>query len=198
MRAASYLLLGIALILLQGTVFRFTRGLFDATLFGFPLGNWLSGATPNLVLPLVVYLGIHETSMSRGALQAFGLGWALDLLGGGPAFLFRFTMVLIWWLARIASSRVSTQSTVMRLPLAFVSSLVESAVVLTLLTIFGADSRRPLELSSQVLPRAITTTLLAPLLFDLAHRISIDGAGSSGKFLSGRKATSPPGSGQGA
>lgn len=181
MRSAAFLFTGVVLILLQGVLYRFIAFGFEVTVFGFPLQKALTGATPNLVLPLVVYLGIHEGSMARGALQSFGLGWALDVLGGGPAFLYRFTMVAVWWLARIASTRVTTQSAVMRLPLAFASSLVESAIVLTLLAIFGADSRRPLELSALLLSRAVTTALASPLLFDLAHRLSLDGAAAKAR-----------------
>jgi rod shape-determining protein MreD len=153
----------------------------DISLWGHKLRPLLSGATPNLVLPMVVYLGIHEDSMARGAALSFGLGWELDILGGGPAFLYRFTLVTVWWLARIASARVSTQSALMRLPLAFASSLVEGSIVLTLLAIFGIDSLRPRELSVLLLPRAITTTLFAPLVFDLAHRLTVEnwGAGRS-------------------
>jgi rod shape-determining protein MreD len=173
MRSASFLMVGCALILVQGTMHRFFAGL--ESLFG---GNWLAGvlhgATPNLVLPFVLYLGIHEPSMARGALLSFCLGWAVDIFGGGPAFLFRFTLVAVWWLSRAASVRVSAQSVMTRIPLAFGASLVESGIVLALLAIFGADNRRPMELSSIILPRAIATALLAPLGFSLAHRLNID------------------------
>lgn len=179
MRAASYLVVGLMLILLQGVLFRFSPWLKELTVFGFSLAPWLSGATPNLVLPMVVYLGIHEHSMPKGALLSFGLGWELDVLSGGPAFVHRFTLVAVWWLARIASSRVTTQSTVMRMPLALIASLTESAFILTLLAIFGQDSKRPLELSAQLLPRAVTTTLLSPLVFDLSHRLAVFGAGGA-------------------
>lgn len=178
MRSSAYLLVGLFLIVVQGTAHRFL-----AALDGFSLGTWsaaelIHGATPSLVLPLVVYLGIHEASMARGALLSFALGWGLDILGGGPAFLFRFTMVAIWWISRAASARVSTQTTVMRIPLAFSASLIESAIVLTLLAIFGADNRRPLELSSVVLPRAISTAIFSPLVFSLAHRLSLENWGT--------------------
>ena len=180
MRSAAYLLAGLFLILLQGTSHRFLVGLD-----GLSIGKWgaselLHGATPSLVLPMVVYLGIHEPSMARGSLLAFGLGWGLDILGGSPAFLFRFTMVAIWWISRAASARVSTQSTVMRIPLALSASLVESAIILTLLAIFGADNRRPLELSSIVLPRALSTALFSPFVFSLSHRLLAESWGSSG------------------
>lgn len=177
MRSAAYLLVGCALVLLQGTMHRVFSGIdgFASTFLGI---HWLQaalhGATPSLVLPFIVYLGIHEHSMARGALSSFALGWALDIFGGGPAFLFRFTSVAVWWTCRALSARVSAQSTMTRIPLAFVASFVESAIILTLLAIFGADNRRPLELSSVVLPRAISTALFAYFLFPLAHRLNLD------------------------
>lgn len=185
MKSTAYLLVGLVLILLQGVVFRFLPWTSDVTILGVPLRPLLTGATPNLVLPMVVYLGIHEESMARGALLSFGLGWELDLLGGGPAFIHRFTLVAVWWLSKIASARVSTQSVVMRLPLAFAASLAESAIILTLLAIFGQDSKRPLELSALLLPRALATTLLAPAIFDLSHRLAIFAWGGPGRAPAG-------------
>lgn len=176
MRSAAYLLVGCALVLLQGTVHRFFA-LFEQIVSAPWAADVLHGATPNLVLPFVLYLGIHEPSMARGALLSFGLGWAVDVFGGGPAFLFRFTLVAVWWLSRAASVRVSAQSTMTRIPLAFGASVVESVIVLALLAIFGADNRRPMELSDIVLPRAIATALCAPFVFSLAHRLSIDSRG---------------------
>lgn len=175
MRSAAYVLFGLLLIVLQGTLFRFFAGLSGATIFGVDLSRLVMGATPNLVLPLVIHLGIHEESMARGAVLSFCLGWGLDVLGGGPAFLFRFTMVGLWWLSRVASSRLSTQSIIMRIPLALVGSLFESAIVLTLLAIFGADSQRPRELLSLVVPRALGTAAFAPFCFALARRLTSDG-----------------------
>lgn len=181
MKSTTYLLVGLVLILLQGVVFRFLPWVSGISVFGVELRPLLTGATPNLVLPMVVYLGIHEDSMARGALLSFGLGWELDVLGGGPAFIHRFTLVAVWWLSKIASAKVSTQSVVMRLPLAFAASLAESAIILTLLAIFGQDSKRPLELSALLLPRAIATTLLAPAVFDLSHRLAIFAWGGPGR-----------------
>lgn len=177
MSSLAYLLVGLVLVLVQGTMHRFTSGLDDLVIGSWHVGDAMHGTNPSLVLLFVVYLGIHEHSMARGALMAFALGWIVDIIGGGPAFLFRFSMVGVWWTFRAASSRVSTQSTMMRIPLAFVASLVESTIILTLLAIFGADNQRPLELASIVLPRAIGTAIAAPLVFALAHRLSSENSG---------------------
>lgn len=185
MRSAAYLLVGFLLVLLQGTthrLFALVGNLVDAPWFQ----PALHGATPSLVLPFVVYLGIHESSMARGALLSFVLGWAIDILGGGPAFLFRFTMVAVWWVCRGASSRVSAQSPLARIPLAFAASVVESLTILALLAIFGEDNRRPLELSGIVLPRAIATSLCAFFVFPLAHRLHVEARAP------GKNATTPP------
>jgi rod shape-determining protein MreD len=180
MRNAAYLAVGILLILVQSNLWRVLGPAHGLELGGVPIGQWLHGATPNLVLPLIVYLGIHEHSMVRGALLAYGIGWAVDLLGPAPMFLFRFTAVALWWLARIASVRLSAQTFMTRVPLAFAFSLIESAILLTLLAIFGADNRRPLELGTMVVPRAIGTALCAPFLFALAHRLQIEGRSAPG------------------
>src|SRR5690606_6973677 len=189
MRNAAYLAVGVLLVLVQSNLWHLLAPLSGLEVGGLPVGSWLQSATPNLVLPLIVYLGIHEHSMVRGALLAYGIGWALDLLGPAPMFLFRFTAVALWWLARIASGRLSAQTFMTRVPLAFAFSLIESAILLTLLAIFGTDNRRPLEMATVVLPRAVATALCAPFLFALAHRLQIEGRPPPG---------SPTGTGAGA
>ncbi|OQX67182.1 MAG: hypothetical protein B6A08_16740 [Sorangiineae bacterium NIC37A_2] len=174
MRSAAYVLVGFLLVLLQSILYRFWAPLVPLQPFGFPLSRLTLGITPNLVLPLVLFLAVQEPSLARGSLLSFCLGWGIDVIGGGPAYLYRFTMVAVWWFTRMVSARVSMQTLASRIPLAFVGSLLESFIVLTLLAIFGPDAQRPVELSVQVLPRAITTTLFAPLIFSLAARIQLE------------------------
>jgi rod shape-determining protein MreD len=159
MRNAAFLAVGIVLILIQAQFYR---------LLG-PIG--LHGATPSLVLPLIVFLGVHEPSMPRGALLAFALGYALDVLGSAPMFLFTFVSVAIWWLSRIAGVRLTAQTVLTRMSLALGFSIVQSAIVLILLAVFGHDTRRPLEIATVVFPQAASTSILAPLVFQLAQRL---------------------------
>lgn len=181
MRNAAYLAVGIVLIVVQSNLWRVLGPLNLVEIGGFAVGRWLHGITPNLVLPLIVYLGIHESSMVRGAALSYGIGWALDLLGPAPMYLFRFTAVALWWLARIASVRLSAQTFMTRIPLAFAFSVIESLILLTLLAIFGADNRRPLEIGSIILPRALGTALCAPFVFALAHRLHLEGRSPPGR-----------------
>jgi hypothetical protein len=55
--------------------------------------------------------------------------------------------------------------------LAFAFCLVEGAMVLILLAIFGDDTRRPIEVGSVVVPRALATALCSPPIFRLAQRL---------------------------
>jgi rod shape-determining protein MreD len=159
MRNAAFLAFGIALILAQANLYR--------------LLGWLNvnGATPSLLLPLVIFLGVHEHSMMRGALLAFGLGYFLDVSASAPMWLFTFITVAIWWLSRVAGVRLTAQTFITRMSLGFVFALIEAGIVLILLAVFGSDTRRPVEIARIVLPRAVATALFAPAVFYVAQRI---------------------------
>ena len=161
MRNAAFLAIGVVLILVQANLYRVL--------------GWMhfNGATPSLLLPLVIFLGVHEHSMAPGALLAFALGYFLDLVASAPMWLFTFITVANWWLSRVAGVRLTAQTFITRMSLGFVFALLEAAMVLILLAVFGSDTRRPLEIGNIVLPRAIATALFAPLVFRIAQRIHL-------------------------
>lgn len=159
MRNAAFLATGILLILIQANLYRVL--------------GWLNlnGATPSLVLPLIIFLGVHEASMARGALIAFALGYSLDIMASAPMWLFTFVSVAVWFLARVAGVRLTAQTFITRMSLGFAFAIVEAAIVLVLLAVFGSDTRRPLEIGRIILPRAISTALFAPIVFHIAQRL---------------------------
>ena len=164
MRNLLFLSLGVFLILLQSNLYRVLQF------------THVNGITPSLVLPLVLFLGVHEHSMARGAILTFVLGYLLDLIAGAPIGLFAFIYVAIWWLSRITGVRLTTQTWLARVSLGFIFTIVEAAVVLILLAVFGSDTRRPLEISRSVLAHAASTAFVAPFVLQLAlklHQLSI-------------------------
>ncbi len=169
MRNLALIALGVLLMLAQANAFRLFSAL-DGVLPAAAL-PYLHGATPNLVLPLVVFLGVQEPSLARGAVLAFGLGYALDVLASAPIGLFAFTYVAVWWLARMAGVRLTAQTLLPRMSLAFAFALMEGVLVLVLLAVFGSDTRRPLEMSTVLLPRALATALFAPIVFRWVQRL---------------------------
>jgi len=158
-RNALFLGLGLLLLVIQGNLHRI-------------LGHIpLAGIMPNLVLPLILFMGVHEYSVVRGALLAFVLGYAFDLFAGAPVGLFTFISVSIFVLSRAAGVRLAAQTILTQLALAFGFALFESVTVLMLVAIFGKDPHSPRALVGLVLPHATTTALVSPLVFRLAERL---------------------------
>jgi rod shape-determining protein MreD len=158
-RNTLFLSVGLLLLVLQGNLYRI-------------LGHVpLAGIMPNLVLPLIVFMGVHEFSVVRGAGLACALGYAMDLFAGAPVGLFTFISVSIFALSRAAGVRLAAQTILTQLALAFGFSLFESITILMLVAIFGRDPHSPRALLSLVLPHAFSTAAVSPLVFRLAERL---------------------------
>jgi rod shape-determining protein MreD len=122
-------------------------------------------------LPLIVFMGVHEYSIARGAALAFLLGYLLDLFAGAPVGLFTFITVATFVVARAAGVRLAAQTFLTKVALAFVFGLVEGVLVVILTAIFGGDAARPRTLALLVAPHAVSTAIIAPLVFSLAERV---------------------------
>lgn len=161
MRNTAFLGTGFLLLILQAQAHRI-------------LGHVpIAGITPSLVLPLIVFTGVHEYSVARGAALAFVLGYVLDLFAGAPVGLFTFVSVAIFVLARAAGVRLAAQTLLTQLALAFVFALVQGVMVVVLLAIFrDAKTMYPVRaLLPLILPQALATALVSPLVFRLAERL---------------------------
>jgi rod shape-determining protein MreD len=120
---------------------------------------------PALVLPLIIFMGVHEYSLARGAAVAFVLGYATDVLGIAPVGLYTFTYVATFVLARAAGVRLAAQTTWMQVLLAGAFAVLQSTMILVLLAIFGRDAWVPRSLYPLALPHAIATAAIAPIVF---------------------------------
>ena len=159
MRNTAFLALGLALLLVQANLFRLTDLLHAPSLI------------PSLVLPLILFMGVHEYSIARGASVSFVLGYATDLIGIAPVGLYTFTYVAIFMLGRAAGVRLAAQTMMMQLGLALAFTLVHSVMILVLIAIFGVDAYVPRALYPLILPHVLATGAVAPLIFRLAERV---------------------------
>jgi rod shape-determining protein MreD len=130
---------------------------------------------PALVLPLILFMGVHEYSLARGAAVAFVLGYATDVLGIAPVGLYTFTYVAAFVLARAAGVRLAAQTTWMQVLLVGAFSILQSTMLLVLLAIFGRDAWVPRSLYPLALPHAIATAAVAPLVFRVAQALDPTG-----------------------
>lgn len=159
MRNTAFLAMGLILLIAQANLHRLVGRI--------PL----SGIQPNLILPLIVFMGVHEYSVLRGAALAFVLGYAFDLFAGAPVGLFTFVSVSIFVLSRALGVRLAAQTILTQLALAFAFAVFEGVTILTLLTIFGRDPYGPSALVSIVVPHALATAAISPAVFRIAGRV---------------------------
>jgi rod shape-determining protein MreD len=218
MRNLAFLLVGLALVLAQGSIFRaldgirlwpaavvwalavvmdvvymarLMRAVADArpfaafrpsvtlpatVLFGYALLLTVAHAhigrpLPALVLPLILFMGVHEYSLARGALVAAVLGYATDVVGVAPVGLYTFTYVATFVLARAAGVRLAAQTTGMQVLLAGAFAILQSTMILVLLAIFGRDPWVPRSLYPLALPHAIATAAIAPAVFSACQAL---------------------------
>ncbi len=173
MRNTAFFLAGVALLLLQSNMFRVIGS-------GLRLASWavrsqhdlvVPGLVPSLVLPLILFMGVHEYSLARGASVAFALGYLTDLVGVAPIGLYTSTYVATFVLARAAGVRLAAQTSLMQAGLALAFTLVHSVMILVLLAIFGRDAWVPRVLYPIALPHVLATGAVAPLVFRVAQRI---------------------------
>jgi rod shape-determining protein MreD len=166
MRNTAFFVTGMGLLLVQGSLYRVL--------------SWVNvpGLLPSLVLPLILFMGVHEYSLWRGAGVTFVLGYATDLLGVAPVGLYTFTYVATFVLTRAAGVRLAAQTILMQVALALAAALVHSVMVLGLIAVFGKDAYVPRAIYPLALPHALATAAVAPLIFKLARRLHSSTVGS--------------------
>ena len=173
MRNTAFFVAGVLLLLVQSNLFRLI-GAVLRTIGWIVRANHdltMPGLVPSLVLPLILFMGVHEYSLVRGACVAFALGYLTDLVGIAPIGLYTSTYVAIYILARAAGVRLAAQTMLMQVGLALAFTLVHSVMLLVLLAIFGRDAYVPRVLYPLTLPHVLATGAVAPLVFRVCQRI---------------------------
>jgi rod shape-determining protein MreD len=132
---------------------------------------------PALVLPLILFMGVHEYSLARGAAVAFVLGYATDVIGIAPVGLYTFTYVASFILARAAGVRLAAQTPGMQVLLVGAFAVLQSTMILVLLAIFGRDAWVPRSLYPLALPHAIATAAVAPIVFRVCQTLHVATSG---------------------
>jgi rod shape-determining protein MreD len=160
-RSLAFVLLGFVLLVLQAAV-----GVLV------PLDAW----APNLVLPLVIYLGVtYDLPIVRGAALAFALGYFLDSFCGSPMGLSTFVMVATFLIARGVGLNLFMRGPLLQAVITFGFGVVAGGSILALRAIFEPPAPFPLgSVTSTVLALlsgAAVTGALAPGLFFVTRRV---------------------------
>lgn len=132
--------------------------------------------TPNLLLPVVIYLGVsQDVELPRGAALSFVFGYLLDSFGGSPMGLHTFVLVAVFLLARGAGFSLFLRGPLFQIGLTFAVGLLAGGTVLALRAIFEQrppfPAGGPLHSVLSLLAPSFITALLAPIVFLAVRRI---------------------------
>src|SRR5687768_16611361 len=161
MRFASHIVLGFALLVFQAAM---------ATVIS------LHPLAPNLLLPLVIYLGVsHDVHIVRGAAISFILGYLLDSFCGSPMGLQTFVLVATFLVARGAGLRLFMRGPGFQVLLTFFVGMLAGGTILALRAIFEGPAPFPAAgvgatVAALLIPSAVTA-IAAPLIFLAVRRI---------------------------
>jgi rod shape-determining protein MreD len=171
MRYTALLTFGLFLLIVQENFFRLTDAVIALLTRMHPGLYSLPGFVPSLALPILLFMGVREYPLARGAGIAFVLGYVSDLLGAAPVGLYAFTFVALFTLVRTAGLRLAAQTRWMQLLITLGFTLVKSFVVLLLIAIFGREAWVPRSVFPMMFPHAIVTAFFGPLLFIALEKI---------------------------
>ena len=121
---------------------------------------------PNAALTIVLYMGLHDHDLGRGALVSFGLGYMMDAFAGSPIGLFTFVSVAVFLISKLAAWRLFMQGWIFEIILAFLLALVAGGVILAIRALFDQDFGSLLSHAKIVVLRASATALVAPFVFN--------------------------------
>jgi len=126
-------------------------------------------ATPDLLLIMSVYLGLHQHSVP-GAIGAFALGYLQDTFSGSIAGLNAFAMCVVFALVYLTSRRLWVDNAISKIVVVFLAAMVKTAVILALIVTFTAsDGWAALTVSTSML-QAVLTALMSPFIFAVLNR----------------------------
>lgn len=144
---------------------------------------------PNLMLPLVVFLGVSPSvAVPVGSMVAFGLGYLMDSMCGMPMGLYTFTLVSMYVISKGAGLRLFLRGPLSEILLTFLVSIIAGCLQLAMRAIFENPAPFPAYgyvTLLHLLAGSTVTALLSPIIFWLARSVGRPGAqGESAKVSS--------------
>jgi rod shape-determining protein MreD len=133
----------------------------------------VSRATPDLLLIMCVYLGLHQHTVA-GAVIAFFLGYLQDIFSGGVTGLNAFGMCLVFTTVYLTSRRLWVDNAVSKIVLVFLASVLKTAAILTLVALFMSSEGLWRTIFGYLLIEAVLAAVLSPVVFAiLAHTLQL-------------------------
>lgn len=132
----------------------------------------IGNATPDLLLIICVYLGLHLHS-AVGAFGAFTLGYLQDAFSGGTIGLNAFAMCLVFTVVYMTSQRLWVDNAISKIVLVFLASVLKTSVILTLVALFVSVNGLGQSVLSYLVPEALLAAVFSPAVFALLARTQV-------------------------
>ena len=126
-------------------------------------------ATPDLLLIICVYLGLHQHSVP-GACGAFLLGYLQDTFSGSVVGLNAFGMCLVFTLVYLTSRRLWVDNAISKVVLVFLASVLKTLAILVLVAVFLSAGRLWQSVLSYLVIEATLAAALSPAVFAVLAR----------------------------
>lgn len=160
MRDALLLATGFLLVVLEAALGSVTR---------------LGPAMPNLLLPMVIYLGMApDISLARAACLSFALGLFVDSAATGAVGAMTFVHVLTLICARAGAFRLIMRGRMSQMLITALAAAIGSLITLTLFRLFRSNEQFTASWHYAVvavLAPSLATGAAAPFVFQLVRRI---------------------------
>jgi rod shape-determining protein MreD len=124
----------------------------------------LGRATPDLLLIMCVYLGLHQHSVG-GAVGAFLLGYLQDAFSGSVIGLNSFGMCLVFTVVYLTSRRLWVDNTISKFVVVFLAAVLKTVALLVLAALFMSVERWQHAVVGYLLIEAVLAAMLSPAVF---------------------------------
>jgi len=124
----------------------------------------LGRATPDLLLIICVYLGLHRHT-AGGATGAFLLGYLEDAFSGTMVGVNSFGMTVVYLVVYLTSRRLWVDNTLSKIVVVFAASLVKTAAVVVLVAVFLSIEDWGQGFTGRLLLQGALAAALSPAVF---------------------------------
>ena len=139
----------------------------------------LGGATPDLLLIMCVYLGLHHHTVG-GAVGAFFLGYLQDTFSGSVVGLNAFAMCFVFTVVYLTSRRLWVDNAISKIVVVFLAASFKTSVILVLVALFLPAEGVWATLLRSLAIEAVLAALLSPPVFAIlaqTHELATAEAG---------------------
>lgn len=129
---------------------------------------------PELVLPIIIFLGLIDVETGIGVIISFISGYFVDSFSAGsPMYLFSFIYVVLFLVFKLIGSRFYLFGFIAHISLSFLGCLTANLLILFFRSIFERSIPDFMLIIKILFVKSIITAIVTPLIFNIVKRLEI-------------------------